>query len=201
MDTHSHLTEACNITRQAQGLPIHPYLLSKRPSHSGNKVDVELDSDFEGHLDDSIDLFSDTPKSPEHSEHTGCTVTIECPDLTEDEVEYKSASSSDEETDSEPTKPKDLGKPFRKVVRQARGGRNRLRRGGSDEKITGLIRLTEYLSYKASDSDTPSYSLLVTAKTPTPAIVKKIGPNQWVGYWGQYQPPSSLASMPAWGRS
>ena len=70
--------------------------------------------------------------------HTGCTVTLECPDLTDDEGEYKSASLSSpgEETDSKPSKLRDMGKPFQKVVRQARGGRNKLRRGGSEEKVT-----------------------------------------------------------------
>ena len=89
-------------------------------------ISVELDSEFEGHLDDSVTLFSDTPQSPEHTVHTECSVTLECPDLTEDEGEYKSASSSssDEETDSEPSKLKDMGKPIQKVVRKARGGRN-----------------------------------------------------------------------------
>ena len=187
-DSKSYLTEAFNITRQAQGLPVHPYLL--RPSHSGNRAELELDSDFEGHLDDSVSLFSDNPQSPEH---TGCHVTMECPDLTEDKREYKSSSSSAEEADSEPGKSRDLGKPFRKVLRQSRGGRNKLRKGGSDDKITGSIRLTEYMSYKASDTDTPSYSLLVLAKSPTPTTAKKLAPTKVLLDTG-----ASISLLPLW---
>ena len=63
------------------------------------------------------------------------------------------------------------------MLRQARGGRRRLKRGCCEEKITGFIRLTAYLSYKASsNTDTPSYSSLITAKTLTPATVKKLAP-------------------------
>ena len=111
-ESRSHLTEACNITRSNKGLTIHPYLLLKRSSHSGAKVNLEIDRDFEGHIDDSITIFSDNPQSPEH---TGCTVTIEDAALTEDETEYRSAVSSDKEIDSEPTRP--LGKPYRKVLK------------------------------------------------------------------------------------
>ena len=184
------MTEACNITRSNKGLAIHPYLLLKRPSHSGAKVDLELDSDFKGHIDDSITLFLDTPQSPEH---TGCTVTVEDIGLTEDEAEYRSAVSSDEETDSEPTKQKDLGKPYRKVLRQARGGRHRLKRGGSEEKITGSIRLTEYLSYMASNTDTPSYSLLVTVKPLTPTTVEKLASTNVLLDTG-----ASISLLPLW---
>ena len=95
-------------------------------------------------------------------------MTIEVPELSEDEREYMSSSSSDEETNAEPVKMKDLGKPFHRIVRQSKGGRNRMRKGGSDDKITGSIRLTEYLSYKATECDTPSYLLLMLAKPPTP---------------------------------
>ena len=101
-ESRSHLTEACNITRSNKGLAINPYLLLKRSSHNGAKVNLELDSDFEGHIDDSITIFLDNPQSPEH---TGCTVTVEDMVLTEDETEYRSAVSSDEETDSEPPNP------------------------------------------------------------------------------------------------
>ena len=89
-----------------------------------------MESSFEGHHDESITIFSDSGQSPEH---TGCHVTMEVPDLSEDEREYRSSSSSDEETNSEPIKTKDLGKPFHRIVRQSKGGRNRMRKGGSDD--------------------------------------------------------------------
>ena len=85
------------------------------------------------------------------------------------------------------------GKPFRKVLRQARGGRHRLKRGGSEEKITGSISLTVYLSYKASDSYIPSYSLLVTVKPPTPTTVKKLAPTNVLLDTG-----ASISLLPLW---
>ena len=97
--------------------------------------------------------------------------------LTEDEAEYKSDISSGEETDSELTKQTNLGRPYRKVLRQVKGDRQRLKRGGHEERITGSIRLTEYLSYKASSVDTPLYSLLISAKTPAPSTTKKVTPS------------------------
>ena len=63
-------------------------------------MDLELNSSFEGHIDDSLTLFSDNPPSPEHN---GCSVTMENIGLIEDEAEYKSDVSSGEETDPEPT--------------------------------------------------------------------------------------------------
>ena len=121
-ESRSHLTDACNVTHSNKGLAIHPYLLLKRSSHSGARVNLEISSDFEGHIDDSITIFSDNPQSPEH---TGCTVTVEDATLSEDETEYRSSVSSDEETDSEPTET--LGRPYRKVLRQAKGGRKRIK--------------------------------------------------------------------------
>ena len=57
-----------------------------------------------------------------------------------------------------------------------KGGRQRFKRGGHEERITGSIRLTEYLTYKASSVDTPSYSLLISSKTPAPNTAKKVPP-------------------------
>ena len=75
-------------------------------------------------------------------------------------------------------KTKALSKPLRKIVRQSKGGRNRIRKGMSDEKMTGRIMLTQYLSYKATDKDnlTPAYSLLMSAKPPTPNTSRKLAP-------------------------
>ena len=61
-------------------------------------------------------------------------------------------------------------------MRQAKGGRQRLKRGGHEERITGSIRLTEYLSYKALSVDTPSYFLQISSKTPAPNTAKNVAP-------------------------
>ena len=68
-----------------------------------------------------------------------------------------------------------------------------MRKGGSDDKITGSIRLTEYLSYKATENDTPSYSLLVLAKPPTPTTVKKLAPTNILLDNG-----ASISLLPLW---
>ena len=129
---------------------------------------------FEGTLDDSLTIFYDggspTP------EHTGCSVTVENLGLTEDEADYMSGVSSSEETDSETTEQPGFRKPYRHVLRVTKGGRRRLRKGGHDERITGSIRLSEYLTYKASTVETPTYSLIISSKTPTPNTSKQVTP-------------------------
>ena len=54
--------------------------------------------------------------------------------------------------------------------------------------------MTEYLSYKASsNTDTPSYSLLITAKTLTSATVKKLAPTNVLLDTG-----ASISLLPLW---
>ena len=106
-------------------------------------MDVELNSSFEGHINNSLTLFSDSLPTPEHN---GCSVTVENFGPIEDEANYKSEVSSDEETESDTPELPNLGRPYRKVLRLAKGGRQRLKRGGHEERITGSIRLSEYLS-------------------------------------------------------
>ena len=135
-------------------------------------------------------IFSDAPPTPEHN---GCSVTIENLGLIVDEADYKSEASSGEETDSDTTVQPNLGRPYRKVLRLAKGGRQRLKRGGHDERITGSIRLSEYLSYKASTVDTPSYSLLISSKTPTPNTSKKVTPTTVL-----LDTRASISLLPLW---
>merc|ERR1712240_933521 len=63
-------------------------------------------------------------------------------------------------------------RPYKKVLRLSRGGRNRLRKGYQDERITGSIRLSEYISWKASSNDSPTNQLKVLSETPTPTNSK-----------------------------
>ena len=144
-------------------------MASKRTgSHTGAQATVEVNSSFEGNIDDSITIFSegDSPST----EHTGCSVTVEHIEFTKDEASSTEATDS-ETTDSEATDSINPGfrKPYRKVLRVTKEGRRRLKRGYQDERISGSIRLTEYVSYKASTIDTPSYQLRISAKTPTPS--------------------------------
>ena len=49
------------------------------------------------------------------------------PILSEDEGDYTSASK--EEAEAEPRKAKVLNQPYRKIVRQSKGGRNHIKKG------------------------------------------------------------------------
>ena len=133
---------------------------------------------FEGHQDNSITLFldSDNFRAEQSPEHTGCQVIIEAPIMSEDKREYNSASK--EEAEVEPEKTKALGKPYRKIVRQWKGGPNRLKMV-SDEKTAGRIMLTQYMRYEATDTVniTPAYWLPMTAKT-SPRLPQRSWPQQ-----------------------
>ena len=47
-------------------------------------------------------------------------------------------------------------------------------KGGDEGHITDSIRLSEYVSCRASMIETPSYSLLITSKTPSPNSEQKV---------------------------
>ena len=81
-------------------------------------MDLELNSSFEGHIDDSLTLFSDGPPSPEHN---GCSVTVENIRLIEEEADYKSDVSSGEETDSETPVQANLAITGTRMLRSGRG--------------------------------------------------------------------------------
>ena len=129
-------------------------------SHSGAQATLEVNSSFEGNIDYSLTIFSDggspTP------EHTGCSVTVESLGLTEDKADYMYGASSSEETDSETTEQPGFRRPYRRVLRVTKEGRRRLRKGGHYERITGSIRLSKYITYKASTVETPTYSLRIS---------------------------------------
>ena len=118
---------------------------------------------------------------------------VETPMLSEDDRDYTSAS--EEETEAEPRKTKALGKPFPRIVRQSKGGWNRIRKGMSDEKMTGRIMLTQYISYEATDTAniTLAYSLLISAKPPTPSTSKKLAPMNILLDTG-----ASISLLPLW---
>merc|ERR1711867_147039 len=169
----SHMTEACNITRIKKGLPLHSFMAAKRnPSHSGNQLTLEPNSSFEGALDDSLTIFSGGESPPQ--DHTGCSIFVESLGTDSGESDYSSTVSSGDETDSETSGQPNFRKPYRQVLRTNKGGRRRLKKGGHEERITGSIRLSEYVTCKASTIETPSYSLLITSKTPSPNLEKKV---------------------------
>ena len=102
-------------------------MTSKRTgSHTGAQATVEVNSSFEGNIDDSLTIFSDGD-SPT-TEHTGCSVAVEGIGLTEDEADYLSGASSSEETDSETTGQPGFRKPYRRVLRVTKEGKRRLRK-------------------------------------------------------------------------
>merc|ERR1712240_938454 len=98
-----------------------------------------------------------------------------------------------EETDSEITGQPNFRKPYRQVLRVNKGGRRRLRRGGHEERITRSIRLSEYLTYKASTVETPTYSLLISSKTPSPNTAKQVIPTTVLLDTG-----ASISLLPLW---
>ena len=104
-----------------------------------------------------------------------------------------SGASSSEETDSETTEQPDFRKPYRQVLRVTKGGRRRLRKGGHDERKTGSIRLSVYLTYKASTVETPTYSLMISSKTPTPNTAKQVTPTTVLLDTG-----ASISLLPLW---
>merc|ERR1712120_11231 len=75
--------------------------------------------------------------------------------------------SSGEESDTETLRQPNM-RSYRHVLRSTKAGRRRLLKGGDVGRITGSIRLSEYVSCRASTIETPSYSLLITSKTPSP---------------------------------
>merc|ERR1712120_115635 len=79
----------------------------------------------------------------------------------------KKEASSGEESDTESLKQPNM-RSYRHVLRSTKAGRRRLLKGGDVGRITGSIRLSEYVSMRASTIETPSYSLLITSKTPSP---------------------------------
>merc|ERR1712240_679710 len=86
----SHLTDACSTTRLQKGLPLHPFMASKRNgSHTG--ATVEVNSSFEGNIDDSITIFSDGD-SPS-TEQTCCSVTVEYLGKREEETDSEATDS------------------------------------------------------------------------------------------------------------
>ena len=68
-----------------------------------------------------------------------------------------------------------------------------MRRGGHEERITGSIRLSEYLTYKASTVETPTYSLLISSKTPSPNTAKQVTPTTVLLDTG-----ASILLLPLW---
>ena len=150
----SHMTEACNVTRLRKGLPLHSFMAAKRnPSHSGNQLTLEPNSSFEGALDDSLTIFSGG-ESPTQ-DHTGCSIFVESLGTDSGDSDYSSNVSSGDETDSETSRQPNM-KPYRHVLRTNRAGRRRLMKGGDEGRITGSIRLSEYVSCRASTIETPS---------------------------------------------
>ena len=97
-------------------------------------------------------LFIDTDDTrvEQSVKHTGCQAIVETLIQSEDEGDYTSAS--EEEIAAEPRKTRAFGQPFRKIVRQSKGGWNCKKQGMSDEKVTGRKILTQYMSYKATDT-------------------------------------------------
>merc|ERR1712120_4651 len=81
--------------------------------------------------------------------------------------------SSGEESDTESLRQPNM-RSYRHVLRTTKAGRRRLLKGGDVGRITGSIRLSEYVSCRASTIETPSYSLLITSKTPSPNTEKKV---------------------------
>ena len=53
--------------------------------------------------------------------------------------------------------------------------------------------MSEYLSYKASTVDTPSYSLLISSKAPSPNTAKKVTPTTVLLDTG-----ASISLLPLW---
>ena len=104
IDSTSHLTQACNLTRAANRKPVHPYL--KRNSHTRNRVNLEGLDSFEGHPDDSVTLFSeDDTRAKQVPKHIGCQVYVEPCTFSADKGDYTSGY----DTEARPTKAKVLG--------------------------------------------------------------------------------------------
>merc|ERR1711867_324323 len=157
----SHMTEAYHLTRLKKGLPLHSFMQAKRtPSHGGNHLSLEANSSFEGALDDSLTIFSGGESPTE--DLNGCSAVLESMGADFTDSDSSPEVSSGEESDTESLRQPNM-RSYRHVLRTTKAGRRRLLKGGDVGRITGSIRLSEYVSCRASTIETPSYSLLITS--------------------------------------
>ena len=91
---------------------------------------------FEGHSDNRVTLFSkDDTRAKQMTQHIGCQVSVQACMLS---VDY----TTEDETETRPTKAKVLGQPITKMMRQSRDGRNHVKQGMTKERTTERIYLS-----------------------------------------------------------